>query len=116
MQYNKSKFGNLTYGVEQIMIDLHGDISIPFLKKSRFTGSYQGMRYQLQKQEKTVEEAPEETPAKTEIVLLAVIWPEPFNFEVTPEEKKHSREFPFTTEGIREAVAWHNEEQEAGHY
>ena len=34
------------------MIDLHGDISIPFLKKSRFTGSYKGMRYQLMKHEK----------------------------------------------------------------
>ena len=34
------------------MIDLHGDISIPFLKKSRFTGSYLGMRYQLMKAER----------------------------------------------------------------
>lgn len=106
----------MTYGVEQIMIDLHGDISIPFLKKSRFTGSYLGMRYQLQKLEKTVKEATEEAPAKTETVLLAVIWPEPFNFEVTPDEKKHSREFPFTTDGIWETVAWLNEEHEAGHY
>ncbi len=85
------------------MIDLHGDISIPFLKKSRFTGSYKGMRYQLMKHEK-------------ENVILAVIWPEPFNFEVTPEEKKHSKEFPFTADGIWEAVDWLNEEHEAGHY
>ncbi len=106
----------MTDGVEQIMIDLHGDISIPFLKKSRFTGSWLGMRYQLQKLEKTLEEATEEAPAKTETVLLAVIWPEPFNFEVTPDEKKHSREFSFTTDGIWEAVAWLNEEHEAGHY
>lgn len=106
----------MTYGVEQIMIDLHGDISIPFLKKSRFTGSFLGMRYQLQKLDKVVEEATEEKPAKTEPVILAVIWPEPFNFEVTPDQKKHSCEFPFTTDGIWEAVDWLNEEHEAGHF
>lgn len=102
------------------MIDLHGAISIPFLKKSRFTGSYQGMRYQLQKSEKVVEkvveEAEGEEPAKTETVLLAVIWPEPFNYENTPEEQKHSREFPFGPDGIWEAVDWLNAEHEAGHY
>lgn len=98
------------------MIDLHGDISIPFLKKSRFTGSYKGMRYQLMKHEKEIEPTPENNVTKKENVILAVIWPEPFNFEVTPEEKKHSKEFPFTADGIWEAVDWLNEEHEAGHY
>ena len=37
------------------MIDLHGNISIPYLKKSRFTGSYQGMRYMIQKAEVVVD-------------------------------------------------------------
>ena len=97
------------------MIDLHGDISIPFLKKSRFTGSYRGMRYQLQKQEKVVQEAGEE-PEKTETVLRAVVWPEPLAYDRTPEEKKHSRDFPFETEGIWQAVAWLNEEHEAGQF
>ena len=58
----------------------------------------------------------EETPAKTETVIRAIIWPEPFNFEVTPDEKKHHRDFPFTTDGIWEAVDWLNAEHEAGHY
>lgn len=98
------------------MIDLHGDISIPFLKKSRFTGSYQGMRYQLQKSDRVVREATGEEEAKTEPVILAIIWPEPFNFEVTPDDKKHSREFPFTQDGIWEAVDWLNEEHRAGHF
>lgn len=74
------------------------------------------MRYQLQKSDRIVEEATEEKPAKTETVILAIIWPEPFNFEVTPDEKKHSREFPFTVDGIWEAVDWLNAEHEAGHY
>jgi hypothetical protein len=46
----------------------------------------------------------------------AIIWPEPFNFEVTPEEKKHHRDFPFTTDGIWEAVDWLNAEHEAGNF
>lgn len=98
------------------MIDLHGDISIPFLKKSRFTGSYRGMRYQLQKFDKVIEEAHGEEPEKTETVLLAIIWPEPFNFEVTPEEKKHSKEFSFDPDGMWAAIDWLNEEHEAGHF
>lgn len=98
------------------MIDLHGDISIPFLKKSRFTGSYLGMRYQLQKSDRVVQEATETEASKTEPAVLAIIWPEPFNFEVTPDEKKHSREFPFTQDGIWEAVDWLNAEHEAGHF
>lgn len=98
------------------MIDLHGDISIPFLKKSRFTGSYQGMRYQLQKSDRVVREATGEEEAKTGPVILAIIWPEPFNFEVTPDDKKHSREFPFTQDGIWEAVDWLNEEHRAGRF
>ncbi len=98
------------------MIDLHGDISIPFLKKSRFTGSYLGMRYVLQKKEKVVQEAQGEEPAKTETVLQAIIWPEPLNFECTDDAKKHDREFTFDVDGLWSAVDWLNEEHEAGHY
>ena len=31
------------------MIDLYGIVSIPFLKKSAFTGSFRKMRYRLEK-------------------------------------------------------------------
>lgn len=95
------------------MIDLHGDISIPFLKKSRFTGSYLGMRYQLQKASREADSPSGEEP---EPVIRAIIWPEPYNFEVTPDEQKHSKDFPFTADGIWEAVDWLNSEHEAGHY
>lgn len=92
------------------MIDLSGMISIPFLKKSVFTGSYRGMRYLLRKDEKVIEGAEEAEAAKTETVLTAVIWPEPFNYATTAEEKKRSKAFPFDKEGIEAAVAWMNEE------
>lgn len=93
-------------------IDLSGDISIPFLKKSRFTGSFRGMRYVLRKQERVVEEASEDR----ETVLEAVIWPEPMNFEHTPDEKKHGRDFSFDQEGLQQAVAWLNEEYASGRF
>lgn len=95
------------------MIDLSGMISIPFLKKSVFTGSYQGMRYLLRKDETVVKEETGEEAARTEAVLTAVIWPEPFNYVMTAEEKKCGRAFPFTKDGIQAAVAWMNEEYEA---
>lgn len=74
------------------------------------------MRYMFQKAEIMIEEAKEEEPAKTEMVIRAIIWPEPFSFEATPEEKKHSRDFSFSADGLWEAVDWLNEEYCAGHY
>lgn len=98
------------------MIDLHGQISFAFLKKSRFTGSYQGMRYLLQKQEREVETAHDGEPIKTGAVLEAVIWPEPYGFEATEADKKHGKDFVFSGEGLWEAVNWLNQEYEAGHF
>lgn len=106
------------------MIDLHGQISVAFLKKRRFTGSWRGMRYLLQKAERTaaVPETAEEgggqekEPPVTETVLEAVIWPEPFNFEVTEEEKKRGKDFPLNGDGLEQAIAWLNEEYEKGEW
>ncbi|MCI8659472.1 MAG: GNAT family acetyltransferase [Lachnospiraceae bacterium] len=98
------------------MIDLHGQISMAFLKKSRFTGSYQGMRYLLQKTERVVEKSGDGQQEERENVLEAVIWPEPYNYEMTKEEKKHSQDFPFCQEGLWEAVDWLNREFEAGNF
>ena len=44
--------------LETSKIELHGDISIPFLKKSRFTGSFKGMRYVLIKHENGIHRMP----------------------------------------------------------
>lgn len=83
------------------MIDLTGMVSIPYLKKSRFPGSYQGMRYLLEKRDE---------------MLCVVIWPEPYSFAATDDEKKHQKEFTFDQEGLAQAVAWLNEEHQAGHF
>lgn len=83
------------------MIDLTGMISVAYLKKSRFTGSYQGMRYLLEKKGD---------------VLMAVIWPEPYSFAATGDDKKHSREFTFDFDGLNQAVAWLNKAHREGRY
>ncbi|OYO76203.1 hypothetical protein CG709_15705, partial [Lachnotalea glycerini] len=64
------------------MIDKENFVSFNFLKKENYTGSMQGMRYQLSKEE------------ENEVFKLrTTIWPEPYSFQVTKEEKKQSHDF-----------------------
>ena len=77
------------------MIDLGGQAGLPYVNRGVYTGSYRGMRYRMCKKEK-------EEGGK---YLEAVIYPEPFCFEVTAEEEKEFREFPFTEEGFDAAGA-----------
>ena len=41
--------------------------------------------------------------------LLATVWPGPYNYDHTEEEKKESRQFSFDNEGLAHVVAWLNE-------
>lgn len=70
-------------------------ISLNFIKKEPFIGSYKGMRYQL-------------INDKENDVLLAIIWPEPFCLDKTPDEQKKKQSFPLTSEGKEQAVLWLN--------
>lgn len=87
------------------MIDLTGCIAIPLLKKSAFTGSYQGMRYRLKKETVTLEGEEKE-------VIRAAIWPEPFAYPNTPDEKKEWEDFSFDQDGLNKAVEWLNHKHE----
>ena len=69
------------------------------MKKTEFTGCHQGMRYRLEGA----------AGAEGEKLLRCTVWPEPFNFVKTLEEKKESEEFPFGEDGVTDAVAWMNE-------
>lgn len=82
------------------MICLDGMVSIPYLKKTTFTGSERKMNFLLRKA------AGEEGEPDR---IQAVVWPGPFIFSLTEEEKKTYQTFPFSTEGIHEAEAWLNE-------
>jgi hypothetical protein len=83
------------------MIERKDILSLEFLKKDVYTGSYQGMRYRLSM---GCEEEQQ--------VLQAVVWPEPYNYFHTEEKIKARCYFPFTEEGINQAIDWMNEEWE----
>ena len=79
------------------MIDLKGMISINLLKKEPFTGSCGKLRFRLYK-EKSGEND----------VIRAFYWMGIYCWEATEEKEKISKDFPFTTDGIWEAVDWLN--------
>ena len=87
------------------MIEYTDVMPIPFLKKENFTGSYQGMRYRMQKMEVPLNETSEEKITK----LSVFIWPQPFCFDKTEDSLKTEKLFDFNPDGIREAVDWLNQ-------
>ena len=72
-------------------IDKKDILPLSFLQKSPYTGSFQGIRYRIEKQE--------EGESKS---LLVYTWPEPYAFSQTPEEEKEKKSFPFSEEGLEE--------------
>ncbi len=83
------------------MIDLTGMISIPFLKKTVFTGSHREMNFMVKK-------ISEEDGDK----IRAIAWPGPYNFAMTEDEKKVTYDVSFSQDGIAAAVKWLNEHYE----
>ncbi len=65
-----------------------------YIKKESQSGSYLGMRYTLRKSEDGLE---------------VIVYPEPFCLSATSDEKKTSKTFDFSTEGLDAAVDWMNE-------
>ena len=59
------------------MIELDGMISIPYLKKTTFTGSEKEMNFMIRKE-----------TGENGDVLQAAVWPGPYIFSVTEDEKK----------------------------
>lgn len=83
------------------MLEKENFISLNFLKKETYTGSLRGMRYRLCKEEQDEKS-----------YLKVTTWPEPYCFEVTNEELKHSAMFDFSIDGKDMAVDWLNEQYE----
>ena len=77
-------------------------LSMEYLKKTEITGCHQGMRYRL---EQTTDPEDPEGGKK----LLVTVWPEPFNYFKTPEEKKQRALFSFDEDGVVDAVGWMND-------
>ncbi len=75
------------------------DIAEFYRKKAILNASYEGMRYRVQR--KTWTEDEQECNC-----LVATIWPEPFCYEKTPEEKREAREFPYEEESLDLIYDW----------
>ncbi|MBR0163937.1 MAG: hypothetical protein IJQ12_04605 [Lachnospiraceae bacterium] len=73
-----------------------------------YFGSFRGMRYRLAREPlKDVRYASgEEKAAGT---LLASVWPEPYSYAATDNGEITDHTFPFSEEGMEEAVRWINE-------
>lgn len=72
-------------------------VPIQFFKKEAYTGSMNGMRYRVN---------------KTEEGLEAVVYPEPYCYEATPDEQKTRTVFDFSDEGLEQIVNWINQQYE----
>ena len=75
------------------MLETSG-LSTKFLKRESYCGSHNGMRYMIK---------------KVDDGITAYVYSEPWAFEMTPEEERLSKEFPFSDDGVNEAIAWLNE-------
>ena len=71
-----------------------------------YFGSYQGMRYRLAA-DPFKRLKPMEPPDGLQ--LLATVWPEPWSYAASKEEERQSMEFPFSEEGLADAVKWFND-------
>lgn len=74
-------------------------LSLNFVKKEDYAGSYQGMRYMLHMA------VTEEEEKKLQVYL----WPEPYCFEATPDGEKIDQLFDFSESGLQQAIDWMNE-------
>ena len=71
-----------------------------------YTGEYNGMRYRIARNPL---ERVFGKKVEGEASIEVIIWRGPFCFDTTQEEKI-TKEFPFTDEGLKEAVDWLNTE------
>ena len=98
------------------MIQRKDLLALNFYKKLPFHGSDGEKRYRVEKFVQKVTETVknEETGEEEEKVLeeinclKATIWPGPFNFDTTPDEKKTTHLEEFSEAGMEAIVAWLN--------
>lgn len=72
-------------------------LTFNFYKKEKFTGSYYGMRYLIEK---------EKGEDMEEFVVFT--WPGPYNFSTTAEDLKKKKTFPFEEESLEKITEYLN--------
>ena len=83
------------------MIDAEHFNHLNYIKKEPLSGSHQGMRYMLMKEQ-------DEEGA----YMQGWVWPEPFGFAKTAPEAKVGQRFTLDEDGVADAVAWLNSQYE----
>lgn len=84
------------------MIERKDVLSIPYLKKAVFTGSYEGLRFRFAAVKRESEDGEEKK------VLQITAWEAPYGYDVTPEENKQRIEREFSEEGVQQGIDWLN--------
>lgn len=90
------------------MIERKDILSIPYLKKTTFTGSYEGLRFRFAVVKKEFPPKDGEEKGEEKQVLEITAWEAPYGFDATPEEKKQRMESDFSEEGIQQGIDWLN--------
>lgn len=77
-------------------------LSFNHYKKGKpFTGSYKGMRFRIAKEEAKDEDDTDK--------FRVDVWPEPFCYEATEDDKKTVQRFAFTDEGYNDVIRYLND-------
>ncbi|MCD8124778.1 MAG: hypothetical protein LUE23_07045 [Lachnospiraceae bacterium] len=85
------------------MLDREQIFSLNFLSYGGMeTGDHHGMRYRMVR-----------AGEKPDVHIDVCVWPEPFCYDKTPEEKKLRAEFPFSEEGREQAIDWLQEQYDS---
>lgn len=90
------------------MIERGDILSIAYLKKAVFTGSYKGMRFRFAAVMRELSGAEEEKAGDGKQVLEITVWEGPYAYDATPEEKKQRRDMEFSEDGIQEGIRFLN--------
>ena len=73
-------------------------LNLNYYKKTTYTGWMGGMRFLIRR----------ETPEEGDAIFHVWVWPGPYIFDLTADERKFDAVFPFTEEGKQQAVDWIN--------
>ena len=86
------------------MIEAKDILSMNFYSYGEaFTGSDSGMRFRVKMEKRETGRDENDKPVYEKYFDVAV-WPEPYSYESTEEDKITKKEFPFTEEGYRAVI------------
>ena len=91
------------------MIERKDILSLPYLKKAAFTGSYKGLRFRFMAVKREIKSREGNEKGEEKQILELTAWEGPYGFEATAEEKKQHIEVDFSEEGIQKGIDWLNE-------